>query len=79
MLAQGVEQRGPRIERQPVLGPVDAQHDVEGSGRRVGTLRGRLRCGAGHEWPCGQGAAGSCGEFQQVSSCRIEAGHLQAS
>jgi hypothetical protein len=43
VLAQGVEQRGARIERQPVLGPVDAEHDVERNGRRVGALRRRRR------------------------------------
>ena len=43
VLAQGIEQRGARVERQPVLRPVDAEHDVERSGRRVGALRGRRR------------------------------------
>jgi hypothetical protein len=42
VLAQGVEQGGARIERQPMLGPVDAQHDIERSGRARGIL-GRRR------------------------------------
>ena len=54
VLAQGVEQRGARIERQPVLGPVDAEHHVERSGRRVGALRGRRRYGSRHELSSGQ-------------------------
>ena len=36
VLAQGIEQRGARIERQPMLGSVDAQHDIERSGRGTG-------------------------------------------
>ena len=31
VLAQRIEQRGARIERQPMLGSVDAQHDIERS------------------------------------------------
>jgi hypothetical protein len=79
VLAQGVEQRGARIERQPVLGPVDAEHDVERSGRRVGALRGRRRYGSRHELPSYNSAAGRRGKLQQLSSRQIGAGHHQTS
>jgi hypothetical protein len=42
VLAQCVEQRGARIERQAMLGSVDAQQELEWSQRGAG-LRSRLR------------------------------------
>ena len=63
VLAQGVEQRGARIERQPMLGSVDAQHDVERSGRRVGALRRRRRYGSRHELSSYKSAAGHRGQL----------------
>ena len=49
VLAQGIEQRGARIERQPVLRAVDAQHDIERSGRAAESLRRCRRYCCGHE------------------------------
>ena len=70
VLAQGVEQRGARIERQPMLGSVDAQHDVERSGRCAVALRRGRRNGSRHELSSYKSAAGHCSDFQQLSSGR---------
>src|SRR5438046_1663758 len=67
VLAQRIEERSARIERQPVLGSVDAQHDVEGSGRGAGCaavpwrrLRGRcVGYGMAGVHSTGPGAAGA--------------------
>jgi hypothetical protein len=62
MFAQGIEQRGPRIDRQRVILAVDSQGDIDGRGRvlrrrRIGRWRLRARrhrhdrgaCRARHE------------------------------
>ena len=74
VLAQGIEQRGARIERQPMLGSVDAQHDIERSGRGASALRRRRRYGPRHELSSYKSAAGHRGHLQQLSSCHIGAG-----
>ena len=78
VLAQSVEQRGAWIERQPMLGSVDAQHDIERSGRR-GALRGCGRYGSRHALSSYQSAPGHGSDRQQLSSCHIGAGHCHAS
>jgi hypothetical protein len=40
VLAQSVEQRSARIERQAMIDSINAQEDVERSGRRIRPLRG---------------------------------------
>src|SRR5438093_7341 len=75
VLAEGIEQRGAWIERQPMLGFVDSQHDVERRECRLGALRGRRRRGPGQELSYRQSAAGDGGYFQQLSPCHIGAGH----
>ena len=74
VLAQSVEQRGARIERQPMLGSVDAQHDVERSGRRFSALSGGRRYGSRHELSSYDSAAG----FHKLSSRDVGATHAQS-
>ena len=79
VLAQCVEQRCARIKRQAVLGSVDAQHNIEWSGRRsvlvecsgrgVAGLCGHRSRDVGQEGCCGESTAGSGGNLQQLSSC----------
>src|SRR5207249_6471979 len=80
VLAQRVEQRGARVERQAVFGSVDAQYDVKCSGHSVGGLRGgRVAAlhgvrsfGRRQDLSYRQSTAGSRGDLQQLSSCCIE-------
>ena len=78
VLAQRVEQRGARIERQPMFGSVDAQHEVERSGRRAGRLRSRLRYDPRHELSSHESAAGDHGHLHKLSSGHIGAGKHRA-
>jgi hypothetical protein len=45
VLAQGVEQGGARIERQPVLGSVDVQRDVDGGEQLLDASQDPLESG----------------------------------
>jgi len=51
VLAQSVEQRRARIEHQPVLGSVDAEHDIERSRWRPNALGRRRGHASRHELP----------------------------
>jgi hypothetical protein len=63
MLAQRIEQRGARIEREAMLRAVDVQGNIERSGCcQAGGLRRGLRCKARHELSSyDKGAAGRRG------------------
>ena len=80
VLAQSVEQRGARIERQPMLGSVDAQHEVEGSWRGASRLRSRFRREPRHELSSYESAAGDRGDFQNSRRVirLVGAGHRAA-
>jgi hypothetical protein len=76
VLAQSIEQRGARIEHQPVLGSVDAEHDIERSRWRPNVLGRRRGYASRHELPSYENAAGHGGECQELPSCHIGAGDL---
>jgi hypothetical protein len=74
VLAKGIEQRGARIERQPMLGSVNPKHEVEGSGPGASGLRGSFGDEPRHELSSHKGTAGDHGHLQKLAPGHIGAG-----
>jgi hypothetical protein len=75
MLAQGIEQGGARIERQPMLCAVDSQCHLDSGWGLIRNLRRRRRLTFGKEWCKGKNATGYSSKPEQLAPCHIEIVH----
>src|SRR3954451_5801386 len=78
MLAQGIEQGGARIERQPMLCAVDSQRHLDSGWGLIRNLRRCRRRTFGKEWCKGKNATGYSSKPKQLAPCHIEIGHKYA-
>jgi hypothetical protein len=74
VLAQGIEQGRARIDSQPLVRSIDAEHDLKGGRRRLVCLRRRGRHGCCHEVSsCKEHASGNAGARDKLPFRQIRA------